>query len=43
MLSGHTQALIILRPCAMTILKWPVTTFFIVCIWTADLNFEFKF
>ena len=39
MYSGHPQALIILTSMTMTILKWPVTTFF---NWL-NLNFVFEF
>ena len=43
MFNGHPQAFINLSLCAMTIVKWPVTTFLIVCILTVYFNFEFKF
>ena len=43
MFNGHPKALINLSLCAMTIVEWPVTTFLIVWILTAYLNFEFKF
>ena len=42
MFSGHPQALINLSLCAMTIVKWSVTTFLIVWILTVYSNFEFS-
>ena len=43
MFNGHSQALINLSLCAMTIVKLPVIAFLIVWILTVYLNFEFKF